>query len=317
MTINPPVSLGLPVYNGINYLAQALASIQQQTFADFELIIGDNASTDGTSDLCADHAARDRRIRHHRHPTNLGAAANFNRTFELAGGRWFKWCAHDDLLAPSISSAASPVLERRPEVVLCQSQVQDIDPDGRRRGIFDPARLPADHPSPSTRVGARFRARYCMEVFGVIRATALRGSGLIADHVGGDRPLLARLAARGRFATIPEPLFLNRDHAQRSNRSGVRPSERLRWYGAAGRRRALPTWVLYAAYLDIVRTELPAGRERLRGYGQLLRSLAARGNLARLALEPAIAIEPRLYDLAEHLRKAIGRSDRETAGRFS
>ena len=69
----PLVSIGVPVYNGENYLRQALESITNQTYRNLEILIADNASTDGTEAICREFAARDERIRYHRHPTNLGA----------------------------------------------------------------------------------------------------------------------------------------------------------------------------------------------------------------------------------------------------
>ena len=101
--MTPRVSLGFPVYNGERYLAAALDSLLGQTFRDLEVVICDNASTDRTAELCAAYAARDARVRYHRNPTNLGAAPNFNRTFELSRGEYFKWAAHDDVCAPTFS----------------------------------------------------------------------------------------------------------------------------------------------------------------------------------------------------------------------
>ena len=80
----PRVSIGLPVFNGEGFLSDAVGSILAQTYTDFELIISDNASTDGTEEICRDYAASDPRIRYDRTVRNLGAAANLNRTFPLA-----------------------------------------------------------------------------------------------------------------------------------------------------------------------------------------------------------------------------------------
>src|SRR5438132_13873019 len=91
------VSIGMPVYNGERYLSGALDSLLSQTLADFDLIISDNASTDATESICRSYAAHDSRIRYFRNENNLGAAANFNRAFELCGGEFFRWAAHDDL----------------------------------------------------------------------------------------------------------------------------------------------------------------------------------------------------------------------------
>jgi glycosyltransferase involved in cell wall biosynthesis len=96
----PPVSIGLPVYNGENYLKAALNSLLSQSYGNFELIIGDNASTDETKYICESYAKQDPRIRYFRHKTNIGAAANYNYLFELAQGDYFKWAAHDDVCSP-------------------------------------------------------------------------------------------------------------------------------------------------------------------------------------------------------------------------
>ena len=97
----PRVSIGLPVYNGENFLEFALDSILGQTFQDFELIISDNASTDATESICRRYAAKDSRIRYYRNPNNQGAAQNYNRVFALARGEYFKWAAHDDVCKPN------------------------------------------------------------------------------------------------------------------------------------------------------------------------------------------------------------------------
>jgi len=78
---NPLVSLGLPVYNGEDFLAAALESVAVQTLSDYQLIICDNASTDATEIICRGHAAGDTRIQYIRNPENLGAGPNFNLTF--------------------------------------------------------------------------------------------------------------------------------------------------------------------------------------------------------------------------------------------
>lgn len=94
----PAVSIGLPVYNGASYIREALDSLLAQTFADFELIISDNASTDATETICRDYAARDRRMRYYRQTDNRGALANFLFVLDQAVAPYFMWAAHDDLL---------------------------------------------------------------------------------------------------------------------------------------------------------------------------------------------------------------------------
>ncbi|MEO1673070.1 MAG: glycosyltransferase, partial [Cyanobacteria bacterium J06631_2] len=83
---NPLVSIGMPVYNGANFIREALDSILSQTFDNFELVICDNASIDETEKICREYASKDSRIHYHRSQQNLGATWNFNRVFELASG---------------------------------------------------------------------------------------------------------------------------------------------------------------------------------------------------------------------------------------
>jgi glycosyltransferase involved in cell wall biosynthesis len=120
----------MPVFNGANYVAAAIESILAQSFADFELVICDNASTDATGEICAGYAARDPRVRYVRNPCNIGAGPNFDRCFHLAQGTYFHWAAHDDLLAPDFLARAVAALERRPEAVLCSAGIVEIDAEG-------------------------------------------------------------------------------------------------------------------------------------------------------------------------------------------
>ena len=87
MNAVPRLSVGLPVYNGADYLAESLDALLGQTFEDFELIISDNASTDGTADICQQYAKQDSRIRYFRQPRNIGLAPNHNFTVDQAQGR--------------------------------------------------------------------------------------------------------------------------------------------------------------------------------------------------------------------------------------
>lgn len=96
----PTVAIGLPVYNGEKTLKAALDSLLAQSFIDTEIIISDNASTDGTAAICKDYAARDQRIRYIRQDSNLGAAANFKFVLDEARSPYFMWAACDDIRSP-------------------------------------------------------------------------------------------------------------------------------------------------------------------------------------------------------------------------
>lgn len=93
------VSIGMPVYNGEQYIEEAIKSILNQTYKDFELIISDNASTDKTQEFCKKYSKSDCRIRYFIQKQNMGAMNNFQFVFEKANGNYFMWVAADDILS--------------------------------------------------------------------------------------------------------------------------------------------------------------------------------------------------------------------------
>jgi glycosyltransferase involved in cell wall biosynthesis len=132
------VSIGLPVYNGERYLAQALDSLLSQSHENLEILIADNASTDASEAICRDFAARDPRIAYHRHPRNLGAAANYNFVFRRARGAYFRWAAHDDICMPRLVERCVAALEAAgPSAVLAYPRTRLIDAEGRVLRDYD------------------------------------------------------------------------------------------------------------------------------------------------------------------------------------
>jgi glycosyltransferase involved in cell wall biosynthesis len=92
----PAVSIGMPVYNGEKYIREALDSILEQTFKDFELIISDNCSTDKTQEICREYAIKDSRVKYIIQSENIGVALNFEFVLNAAQAKYFIWAASDD-----------------------------------------------------------------------------------------------------------------------------------------------------------------------------------------------------------------------------
>jgi len=90
MKDKPLITIGIPVYNGEDFIRDCLNSICNQTYENLEIIISDNASDDHTSEICEEFAAKDLRIKYFRNKKNLGAAPNYNKVFELSSGEFFK-----------------------------------------------------------------------------------------------------------------------------------------------------------------------------------------------------------------------------------
>ncbi len=211
----PNVTIGLPVFNGENFLSEAIESALRQEYADFELIIRDNASTDATAAICREACEKDDRIRYLRSETNVGAAPNFNAIVSEARGRYFKWLAHDDLMAPTFLSRCVETLERDQSCVLACPHVRFIDAEGEPiEDYISPFRT--SDPNPLTRFKETLSGHTCYEVFGLIRIDELRKTRLIGSYKHGDGVLLSHLALIGRFAEIPDYLFFSRRHQDQS-----------------------------------------------------------------------------------------------------
>jgi glycosyltransferase involved in cell wall biosynthesis len=234
------VSIGVPVYNGGSLLSEMLESLVTQTFTDFEIVISDNASTDDTSETARRFAERDRRVRYYRNDTNIGAAPNFNRVFELANNPvYFKWAAHDDLYKPTYLERCVEVLDEEPDVVVSYTIVDVIDDTGEnllgKHPFYWYGCLESyidDHGRTGWMMGPLHLAetadrarRYseflnrmiaCLPIFGIIRADALRRSSLHRSYYGSDRSLLAQLVLQGRFRQVHEHLYINRYHKSAS-----------------------------------------------------------------------------------------------------
>ncbi len=209
----PSVSICLPVYNGENYVLEAITSVLEQTFEDFELIISDNASTDRTQEICRDASERDRRVRYFRADANRGLAWNFNRAFELATGRYLVWFAHDDVMHHEYVGRCVEALKQDSGAVLAFANATYIDDKGR---VI--RQLNFDNSSASERPCQRFHNilhdGMCDPICGLMRTEILKKTRLHQGFADSDRVLLVEMGLRGRFSLVTEHLFSRREHAQ-------------------------------------------------------------------------------------------------------
>jgi glycosyltransferase involved in cell wall biosynthesis len=133
VNVDTLVSIGLPVRNAGDRVADVVESVLAQDHLSVELVISDNGSTDDTEEVCRALAAGDDRIRYHRQPENIGLFNNFVRTIELAGGAFFRWIGDDDRLAPTFVSRCLREFAEDPQLILVTTQVMYEEPGGRMR----------------------------------------------------------------------------------------------------------------------------------------------------------------------------------------
>jgi glycosyltransferase involved in cell wall biosynthesis len=239
----PRLSIGLPVYNGERYLAEAVDSLLTQSFDDFELIISDNASTDRTSDICRRYAQQDSRIHYYRQPQNIGLAPNHNFVVEQARGEYFKWAASDDLYGHDLLLRCVAALDRQPEVVLADSWTAAVDGAGKVTQAYGYP-LATDRPTAPERFRSflfgnsgmfeageddgrrltRFDNQGILRAddqYGVIRTDVLRKVAPLGSYHHADRILMAEILLHGPFHETPEWLYFRREHEERAYRAGL------------------------------------------------------------------------------------------------
>lgn len=232
----PRVSIGLPVYNGEEFIEFAINSILTQTFKDFELIISDNGSTDNTEKICRAYAKKDRRIRYYRNKKNRGAAWNFNRVFKLSKGTYFKWVAADEGIEPRFLEEAVSILDNDLTSILVNSKFI-IHDEYKKRVV----KRDYDYELQSPYARKRFYKLYAITpnpiypIWGLIRSDVLKKTHLIRPFVNSDHCLVMELLLKGKFVQLPDFLTHLRTHPEAyhkiSNKSSyVKGKAEARWF---------------------------------------------------------------------------------------
>jgi glycosyltransferase involved in cell wall biosynthesis len=210
----PRVSIGMPVYNGGATIEEAVSSLLAQTFAEFELLISDNASRDETQSICEGFAAKDDRVRYVRHAENRGVMANFEFVLSGTTALYYMWAAADDIWAPEYLETVVRLLDEDPGAVIGFTFVQNFQmPDGD--WIIDKI---TRFETPDRRERVR---RYLLQsdgdgkanlIYGLLRRSAIGEAfeTLRWAPFGSDMLFVFYLLLRGPFRIAPKILFYKR-----------------------------------------------------------------------------------------------------------
>jgi glycosyltransferase involved in cell wall biosynthesis len=282
--------MGIPVYNGERYLEEALGSLLSQTFEDFEIVISDNASTDGTEEICRAYATKDERIRYFRNRANYGMIHNFNSVFRLSQGEYFKWCSSDDVYAPDYLRRAVEVLDRDPSIVLAFSLIEGIDETSRRRNFLPGQITDRDTPesvsSPDPVVRFRKLLRHIWWVdaafYGLMRADVLSETSVHRYQRSGDQLLVTEMSLKGRLYEIPEVLFFSRYHRGKTSARQKTHRQRAELIENRPLGRGISAWwktvrghpLRLVAYASFVHGAQLSRTQRLACYYEIARSIA-------------------------------------------
>jgi glycosyltransferase involved in cell wall biosynthesis len=196
----PLVSVGIPTFNRAEKLARAAESVLGQTHENLELVISDNASTDGTRAMCEDLARRDSRVRYLRSDANRGPTANFNALFGEFAGDFAMLLSDDDWLDGDYLESCLAELRLRPELVLaCGRGRYFRDGSVMSEGVL----MQLGDPSPVRRVTTYLRDVDENGVFyGLMPRAVLLRAAPLRNVLGNDWLLAAAVAAQGAIVTI-------------------------------------------------------------------------------------------------------------------
>lgn len=222
---NPKVSVCIPSYNCAPFLAEALDSVLNQSYTDFELLIIDDCSTDSSAEIIARYAERDARIVFLRNETNLGMVANWNRCLHEARGEYIRYLFADDLFAsPACLEKMTAALDADREVSLVVSARNIIDENSHIKRVASHFRDGMDGPGTQVIRRCLYEARNLIGEPSVVmfrKSQALRGF-----HPGYaqlvDLEMWFYLLEQGRFAYLGEPLSSFRDHPGQQTKANMR-----------------------------------------------------------------------------------------------
>ena len=191
-------TIAIPTFNRLDTLPQAVASALAQDYAALEVVICDNASTDGTENYCRTLAAADGRVRYVRHAENIGALGNFEAALAAASGEYFMWLADDDWIDANYLTECICALERGAELAGGRAHWFGGDVE---MNVEAPLTLSAG--TGTARVRDFYRTVTRNSVFyGVYRTATVRGLGPVPEPTGGDWMFVALAALAGPVETV-------------------------------------------------------------------------------------------------------------------
>mgnify|MGYP000315360914 CR=1 FL=1 len=135
MDISPKVSVCIPTFNGESYIRDAINSVLQQKYQNFEVVIVDNCSTDRTETLVEELYSQTEKIRFFKNEQNIGLAGNLNKCLEYARGEYIKYLCVDDMLLPDCLEKMVAALNEHSTVCLVCGGRISIDEAGRPFGL--------------------------------------------------------------------------------------------------------------------------------------------------------------------------------------
>lgn len=200
--MKPKINIIMAVRNGMPYIREAVNSVLRQTCRDFEFLILDDGSDDGTFKTLKEF--KDSRIKIFYHPKSLGLTVSLNELLKKSKGKYIARMDADDVSRPKRLEKQMEFLEKNPKVVLCGTWVNLIDEKGKKIGG---RKYPVSYREIKRAV---MRYNPLVHPTWMVRKAVLDKVGFydeVLDGVGGDYDLLLRIAGKYQVVNLPEILL--------------------------------------------------------------------------------------------------------------
>ena len=257
----PAITVVIPVFNGENYLGEAVESVLAQTFRDFEILIVDDGSTDTTWTIVERYMATYPGVVRGLRKQNGGPATALNAGIQAAQGKYFAWLSHDDRFVPHKLATQFTFLSQHPEIVGVYNDYALIDDKGVTTGM-----VYSVYYRPRQMMRHLLQAVFINGSTLMIERRCLQEVGLFDESIryANDAIMWLHLTHRYQLGYIPEPLTEYRMHPNQTTHraTGIRRDGRL-WL-----KRAIETFTLEDFFPELKRPHLPA-QDRAAAYTYL------------------------------------------------
>jgi glycosyltransferase involved in cell wall biosynthesis len=242
----PLISVLMSVYNGLPYLTEAVDSVLSQTFTDFEFIIIDDESSDGSLEILEKYAVKDARIKLIKNPERLGLGINLKNGVVAARGTWIARMDADDISVPERLAKQLEYVTANPKTDILGSYAMDIDPNGNEIGL---RRCPTTH---ADIVKYIWTCPIIHPTVFMKKESLLRAGSYGNEKRRQDYALWFKCASKSlQFANLPEPLLKYRftgDYFSKNNLAALITQVKIGWKGC---------WLIGASPLAYIGVTVP------------------------------------------------------------
>ena len=205
------IVVGVPLYNESRFIRATLDSLIYQTYDNFLVLIADNSSNDGSSEICREFVKKDNRFILYCHKSNIGSCENFQFIYENSNSQYIMWLGGHDLIAPEYLETQIQILDSNPDIVLAYSRVTRIDEFGNTIRESSGGEFIYNDDSGLSRYlkTASGPVTEATAFNGVFRRTALHGIKFYKFYAL-DLFILTKAQFYGKFYRTEKPIYIRR-----------------------------------------------------------------------------------------------------------